>query len=272
VNEVLRHKLVDKLKKEGSVVSPVVEAAMRAIPRELFATWLPIKEVYANKAQLNPLTLGSDESTISQPSAVARFLEGFDLQAGMKILEIGAGTGYQAALIAHIVGDLGKVITIDIAQALIEKARVNLKNAGINNVHVVWGDGAVGYPKTKPYDRIVATVGIREIPLGWIKQLKPNGKMIVPLHLGGNPENHILVSLQRQGKNLMGYGLDALDMVVLRGSYAEVQEEVKRGSKWDGGYAEQLHIQVLPKNESLEPTTKQKLIHKKHTTVLIEAR
>jgi protein-L-isoaspartate(D-aspartate) O-methyltransferase len=266
----LRNDLVNRLMLEGSIVTAHVEAAMRSIPRETFASWISVKEAYKNRAITNPATLGNDISTISQPSAVARFLEGFDLKPGMNILEIGAGTGYQAALISHIIGDSGKVTTIDIAEPLIDKARQNLSSLGISNVDVILGDGVLGFPEAAPYDRIVATVGLREIPLVWIPQLKDDGHIVVPLHVGGGPANHILVNLKREGLNLVGRGIDLLDMVVLRGPHAEINEQIKRGSDWKGGYPEALWIQVLPKDLSLEPSVKQKLIHKNHTTVLVE--
>jgi protein-L-isoaspartate(D-aspartate) O-methyltransferase len=268
--QALRDNLVNKLLQERSIVTPSVEAAMRAVPREVFASWISEAEAYDNRAITNPSTLGADISTISQPSAVAIFLEGFDLKPGMNVLEIGAGTGYQAALIAHIIGDSGSVTTIDIAESLIEKAQQNLSSQGISNVAVILGDGAVGFTASAPYDRIVATVGVREIPLVWITQLKEDGRIVVPLHLGGDPEEHILVSLKREGDNLVGRGLESLDMVVLRGPHAESSEQVKRGPAWDGGYPESLWIQVLPKDMRLEPSSKQKLIHKNHTTVLVE--
>ena len=266
----LRNKLVDHLKREGAVVSVPVETALRKIPRELFATWLSPEEAYENRAVLNPATSKSDISTISQPFAVARFLEGFALEPGMNVLEIGAGTGYQAALIAHIVERSGNVITVDIAEPLIEKARQNLHNADINNVEVALGDGALGYPQNAPYDRIVATVGLREFPLAWTAQLKPEGRIVAPLHLGGEPQNHVLVSLKRKGDRLVGPGLESLNMVVLRGPHVSTQEQIERGPAWNGGLANELWVQVLPKDLSTEPTEAQKLIHRKDTTILVE--
>ena len=266
----LRNELVDNLLIEGSIVTAHVEAAMRLLPRETFASWISVKEAYKNRAITNPAALGDDISTISQPSAVARFLEGFDLKPRMNVLEIGAGTGYQAALMSHIIGDSGNITTLDIAEPLIDKAKQNLSRLGIANVDVVLGDGALGFPDAAPYDRIVATVGLREIPLVWIPQLKDNGRIVVPLHIGGKPENHILVSLKREHNNLVGRGIDLLDMVVLRGPHANTKEQVKRGSGWKGGYPQELWIQVLPKDLTLEPNLKQKLIQKNHTTVLVE--
>lgn len=266
----LRNELVDYLKREGAVVSAAVEKALRKIPRETFATWLSAEEAYENRAVVNPATSEEGISTISQPFAVARFLEGFALEPGMNVLEIGAGTGYQAALIAHIIGQSGNVVTVDIAEPLTEKARQNLHNAGVNNVEVVLGDGALGYPQNAPYDRIVATVGLREFPLAWTAQLKPEGRIVAPLHLGGAPQNHVLVSLGRKGDRLVGPGLESLNMVVLRGPHVSTQEQVKRGAAWNGGLANELWAQVLLRDLSLEPKETQKLIHTKNTTILVE--
>ena len=266
----LRNVLVDFLKSEGAVVSASVEQALRDIPRETFATWLSPEEAYENRAVVNPTTSERDISTISQPFAVAHLLEGFALEPSMSVLEIGAGTGYQAALIAHIVGKSGTVLTVDIAEPLIEKARQNLHNAGITNAEVVLGDGALGYPQAAHYDRIVATVGLREFPLAWTAQLKPGGRIVAPLHLGGESQNHVLVSLGPKGDRLVGPGLESLDMVVLRGPHANTQEQVKRGAAWNGGLANELRVQVLSKDLSLEPKETQKLIHRKNTSILIE--
>lgn len=271
MSEVLRNKLVDQLKDEGAIINPSIEAVMRRIPREKFATWLSQKEAYSNKASVNPITSSDDISTISQPFAVARFLEGFNLKLDMNVLEIGAGTGYQAALISELIGAKGTVTTVEIAEPLIAQARQNLSNLQIENVQVIHGDGALGYLGNAPYDRIVATVGLREIPTTWIEQLKKDGYIVAPLHIGGDPENHVLVSLKREGNKLTGRGLDSLDMVVLRGEHASTEEQIKRGENWNGGFANSLKIQILPKDFSLEPTATQKLIHKINTTILVEA-
>lgn len=266
----LRDRLVDRLKAEGTIRSPAVEAAMRAVPREVFASWLSEREAYANKAVRNPATSKENPSTISQPTAVALFLEGFGLEPGMNVLEIGAGTGYQAALVAHIVGTAGRITTIDITESLVKQARRNFAHLDIENASAVLGDGALGYPEAAPYDRIVATVGIREVPMLWSAQLKPGGRIAAPLHLGGEPHQHVLVSLAREGDGLTGRGLASLNMVILQGAYADLQEEVWCGEDWRGGYAHELRVQVRPKDVTLEPSARQKLIHKGETTVLVE--
>jgi protein-L-isoaspartate(D-aspartate) O-methyltransferase len=113
-------------------------------------------------------------------------LEQLQIAPGNRVLEIGAGTGYNAALLAHLVGPRGTVTTIDVDEDITDQARAALKDTGYPQVRVVLGDGALGYPGRAPYDRIISTVGAWDMPLAWLDQLAPAGRLVVPLRLRGS--------------------------------------------------------------------------------------
>ena len=193
----LRDDLIDTLKAKGHVRSYEVERALRTVPRHPFIPWLEPEDAYRGTggAIMDPDTTPETCSTVSQPAAVAMMLEGFDVKPGMKVLEVGAGSGYNAALLTLLAGETGRVVTVDIEDFLVEKARRNLAAVGFGRVEVIHGDGAFGHPPGAPYDRIVATVGLPDIPSAWAEQLAPTGKIVVPLHLAGEPQDHELVRL-----------------------------------------------------------------------------
>jgi protein-L-isoaspartate O-methyltransferase len=120
-------------------------------------------------------------SSTSAPSVVAKMLHALDVEPGARVLEIGTGTGWHAALLAHKVG-AENVTTVEIDPALAWLARRALDAAGFGKVTVVTGDGILGYPDAAPYDRLIATVGVREVPYAWVGQTAPGGRLVVPLY------------------------------------------------------------------------------------------
>lgn len=224
LDAILRRELVQKLKALGVLRDPRVEAAMITVPRHSFAPWLTMEKAYANESHALPgacevpgASVESPASTISQPAAVALMLEQADLKPGQNVLEIGAGSGYNAALIAYIVGTHGRVVTVDIEGWVVASARTHLAAAGVTNVSVVLGDGGLGFAPRAPYDRILATVGAWEIPLAWFDQLAPHGKIAAPVHLSGGPHDHDYLVLEREGNHLVGRSKTPLSMVLMRG-------------------------------------------------------
>jgi protein-L-isoaspartate(D-aspartate) O-methyltransferase len=177
-----RDALTDMLCASGTITSQAVEAALRTVPRHLFLTEAPTERAYADRA----VTIKWDRngvpiSAASQPAMVAQMLEQLEAGDGDHVLEIGTATGYNAALLAHLVGPSGLVVTIEIEEDLAERARQSLNETGYQQVKVVRGDGHVGFPEYAPYSRIIVTVGAREVAPAWIDQLAEGGRMVVPL-------------------------------------------------------------------------------------------
>src|SRR5712691_4736152 len=172
----LHQALVDQLKRLDCIGTPHVEAAFRAVPRHLFLPGTPLDRVYSDEAIPTKHLDGATVSSSSQPAIMAFMLEQLQLQPGHRVLEIGAGTGYNAALMAHIVGDTGRVVTVDLDEDLVASAREHLAAAGVNHVQVVCGEGGLGCPDGAPYDRIILTVGPSDILPAWREQLKPDGR------------------------------------------------------------------------------------------------
>ncbi|HUN30598.1 MAG TPA: methyltransferase, FxLD system [Trebonia sp.] len=194
----LRDALTDALKAGGSVRTERVEAALRAVPRHLFIQGTPLNVAYANEVVLTKRAEDlTPISSASQPSIVARMLEQLEVAPGDSVLEIGAGTGYNAALLAQLAGASGQVTTIDVDEDLTTGARESLREAGFGRVRVVLGDGGLGCPHYAPYHRVIATVGAWDLPLAWLGQLAPTGRLVVPLRLRGSVTRSI--AFERDG-------------------------------------------------------------------------
>jgi protein-L-isoaspartate(D-aspartate) O-methyltransferase len=177
--------LVEVLLSEAAITSPAVEAAFRAVPRHLFVPEVAIETAYKNEAIPTKLLDGRPVSSASRPSIVAVMLEQLDGAPGQRVLEIGVGTEYNAALLAQLVGPSGRVVTMDIDEDIVERAGAHLAAAGIEDVEVVSGDGGLGHQARAPYDRIVVTVGAWDIAPAWWDQLADDGRLLVPLSLRG---------------------------------------------------------------------------------------
>src|SRR5437899_2500510 len=132
----LHRELVDSLVSRGALTDSRVEAAFRAIPRHLFLPGVPLAEVYRDQAIPTKMVDGEAVSSSSQPEIMATMLEQLGLERGLRVLEIGAGTGYNAALMAHIVGGAGTVTTMDVDADLVDGARAHLASAGFDRVRV----------------------------------------------------------------------------------------------------------------------------------------
>lgn len=198
--ERLRNALVDQLRADGHARTPAVETALRTVPRHVFVPEASLEDAYANApVHIKYDTDGTSISCASQPGVVALMLDQLEAQPGERILELGAGTGYNAGLLAHLVGENGHVTTLDVDDDLVEGARTHLAAAGVTNAEAVTRDGALGYAETAPYDRIIATVGAHGVPHAWLQQLAPGGRLLVPQRLKGTVSRSIAYE-QRDGR------------------------------------------------------------------------
>ena len=209
---VERDRLIASLKRRGYITNPRVEEAMRRVPREEFLPADLRGDAYVD----SPLPIG-DGQTISAPHMVAIMVEQLDLVPGLKVLEIGAGSGYHAAVCAEIVAPDGHVYTIERISSLATFAEGNLKRTGYGDlVTVIFGDGTKGLPEHAPYDRIFVAAAAPDVPSPLAEQLSDGGKMLVPI---GGRYYQDLVRVVRKGKNLKQENLGGCVFVPLIGEY-----------------------------------------------------
>lgn len=147
------------------------------MPRHVFLPGVAPGEVYADEAVVTKWESdGRPISSSSQPAVMAIMLEQLGVESGQRVLEIGAGTGFNAAVLAHLVGEVGAVTTIDVDKDLVAQARRNLDTAGLTRVDVVCADGADGWAESAPYDRIMLTAGSEDLARhGWSSSPRAGG-------------------------------------------------------------------------------------------------
>ena len=178
-----RRRMVDEQLRARDIRDARVLDAMRTVPRHLFVPEPQRAEAYGDY----PLPIGHDQ-TISQPYIVAFMTQALEIAPAHRVLEIGTGSGYQAA----VLGALAKeVFTIEILSPLAERARETLSTLGYRNIHSRTGNGYLGWPEHAPYDRIMVTAAPAEVPTALINQLKIGGLMAIPVGTG-NQELRIL--------------------------------------------------------------------------------
>jgi protein-L-isoaspartate(D-aspartate) O-methyltransferase len=177
--------LVDELRAGGALRSPEVERALRAVPRHRFLPGVDLAAAYRDEVVvLKRSPDGAALSTSSQPGLMARMLEALEVRPGHAVLEIGTGSGYNAALLAELVGPEGRVVTVELDPEVSARARECLEAAGYGRVIAVCGDGRLGYPPGAPYDRITVTAAAERLEAAWLEQLRDGGYLQVPLAAG----------------------------------------------------------------------------------------
>lgn len=216
----LREHLVRALIDRGTVRNARIAAALSAVERHLFVPDATLADAYADDALTVKRT---DDGTIisaaSQPTIVAAMLEQLDPQPGEKILEAGAATGYNAALLGHLVAPGGHVYTLDVDDDLIEGAKAHLAAAGVDNVTAVLGDGAAGLPDLAPFDRIVFTVGAGDVPPAILDQLSSGGRLLIPLRIRGGVSRAI--AFERDGDGWVSVSSEMATFMPLRKGIAD---------------------------------------------------
>jgi protein-L-isoaspartate(D-aspartate) O-methyltransferase len=185
-----REALVGELVVEGDAGTPGVIAALRDVPRHLFVPHVPLRTAYANRAV--PIGFGQ---TISQPAVVAIMTEALELCGRERVLEIGTGTGYQAAVLSRLAEEIYSVERLD---ALANEAAQRLWKLGYHNVHVRVGDGYLGWPELAPFDRVVLTAAPPELPRTLVQELVDGGVMVAPIG-DADALGQSLVRIRRHG-------------------------------------------------------------------------
>jgi protein-L-isoaspartate(D-aspartate) O-methyltransferase len=220
----LRTALVDTLRAAGVFQDAEVERALRTVPRHLFLPNVSLSEAYADIAVPTRWQNGVAISSASQPAIVAIMLEQLQVRPGMRVLEIGAGVGYNAALLAELVSPSGSVTTLDIDHDIVDEAAAHLEAAGYEWVRALTADGGFGWPAGAPYDRVILTVGASDITPAWFDQLVDGGVLVLPLWLGGGQAS---VAFRKRDGILTGESVAPCGFMRLRGQEASAERVVR---------------------------------------------
>jgi len=200
--------LIDYWLKNNIITDKRLIKAFQEVKRENFITKEFLNEAYGDY----PLPIGH-EQTISQPTTIMLMTEALELKSTDKVLEIGSGSGYQAALISRLAR---KVISIEIIKDLALFAKENINKNNIKNVEIINADGSQGYEKESPYDKIIATAACPKIPEALIEQLKENGIIVAPV---GPLYGQVMVKAKKIKNKLISWKLGDFIFVPLKGKY-----------------------------------------------------
>ncbi|MES1175977.1 MAG: protein-L-isoaspartate(D-aspartate) O-methyltransferase [Myxococcales bacterium] len=189
-----RQALAERIRASTQIDDARILSAFASVPRHEFLSEAQRPIAYDDRAV--PLDEGQ---TVSQPSMIAIMLGELDCQAQHRTLEVGAGSGYAAAVLGQLVRE---VYAVELRPTLAERARGNLRRAGAGNVHVVIGDGRWGLPEQAPFDRILVSAAPTEVPDALIAQLAPGGRLAIPV---GNEHGQTLVVGQKNSRGSMSW-------------------------------------------------------------------
>lgn len=201
--------LVDEKFKKAGITDTKVIAAFLKVPRELFVPKELKEEAYLDIA----LPIGNGQ-TISQPSLVLTMTQLLKLKGNEKVLEVGTGSGYQAAILSYLAKE---VYTVEIVKSLYEKAKKIFAKLKLRNIHLFLGNGSIGLAKHTPYDAIIVTAGATSIPKKLIGQLKNNGRLVIPV--GHTPLDQTLKLVTKTNNTVNVEDIEPVAFVPLVGQY-----------------------------------------------------
>ena len=206
-----RERMVERLRGKG-IRDERVLTAMAAVPRHLF-----VEEALASRAYEDTALPIGFAQTISQPYVVARMVEMLlNGSAPGKVLEVGTGCGYQAAVLSQI---FPEVYSVERIRGLLERARTNLLGLRLTNLRLAHGDGYAGLDKAAPFQSIIVAAAARSVPEALLRQLAPGGRMILPLHAAQGPGQR-LVLIERNGRAYVETELDPVRFVPMKAGKA----------------------------------------------------
>jgi protein-L-isoaspartate(D-aspartate) O-methyltransferase len=212
----LRGSMVAQLKQRGFEIEAPIEQAFRTVPREVFLPGVALERVYSGD---NIITKRDDEgrpmSSSSEVGIMMDMAQLLDVAPGQRILEIGAGTGYNAAILSHLVGERGAVTTVDIDPEVAAQARENLAAAGVHRVAVIAGDGWEASSANASYDRVEVTASVSDLSPSWVAELTDGGRIVFPFVLPGGMQT--VIALRKQGAELVSTGVTPGGFMRLRG-------------------------------------------------------
>jgi protein-L-isoaspartate(D-aspartate) O-methyltransferase len=201
----LRSRLVAELAEAGDVKTERVRRALLRVPRHLFVPRrVSLEDAYANR----PLPIGHGQ-TISQPAVVAWMTDALELSGGERVLEIGTGSAYQAAVLSILAR---RVYSVELVPELAERSGRLLRDLGYDNVLVARGDGALGWASRAPFDRVIAAAATPLLPQAWLDQMGDGAILVAPL---GDDRGQMLVKLTRHGDSLVRQDLGLVSFVPL---------------------------------------------------------
>jgi len=206
--ELRRRDMVERQLRKRGLRDERVLAAMLAVPRHEFIAGELAAEAYSDR----PLPIGHDQ-TISQPFMVAAMAEALGLTGGERVLEVGAGSGYQAAVLSLLAGE---VHAVEMHEDLAGGTRERLKRLGYSNAHVHAGDGTLGWPEEAPFDAILVTAAAPDVPPPLAAQLAEGGRLVIPV---GTPEEQRLLRFEKHGHEMSSRALYHCRFVPLLGRY-----------------------------------------------------
>lgn len=208
--EAKRQALVEQLHVSGHVRTPAVLEAMRRVPRERFVPRFLSHRAYRDE----PIPIGHGQ-TISAPHMVGIMTEALDLRPGLRVLEVGTGSGYQAAILSRLIAPGGRLLTIERIRPLAERARKALKETGAEGIEVREGDGSLGAPDEALFDRIVVTCAAPRPPPPLLEQRAPNGVLLIPI----GDQHCELVRIRKTERGDVSESLGPCAFVPLRGRH-----------------------------------------------------